>query len=83
MKFENPALTDHCMEQCVYHMIVMDWLYETCEAPDNVIDLQDKRVLVSKRILGQVVNVVLDLKRKRPKMITAYITNDLVSLGKN
>lgn len=83
MKFENPALTDHCMEQCVCHMIVMDWLYEACEAPDNVAELQDKRVLVSKRILGQVVNVVLDLKRKRPKMVTAYVTNDLVHLGRN
>lgn len=83
LKFENPALSDHCMEQCVYHMIVMDWLYQACEAPDNVVDLQDKRVLVSKRILGQVVNVVLELKWKRPKMVTAYLTNDVVSLGKN
>ncbi|MCX6141054.1 MAG: hypothetical protein NTX15_09540 [Candidatus Kapabacteria bacterium] len=74
--FENAELSSYCMGQCVYRMIVLSWLYDVCEAPDNVVELRPKRVLVSKRIGDHVVNVVLDLKRRRPEMVTAYITID-------
>ncbi len=74
--FGNPALSSYCMEQCVYRMIVLSWLYDACETPDSVVELRPKRVLVSKRIQDLVVNVVLDLKRKRPEMVSAYITMD-------
>jgi hypothetical protein len=74
--FPNPRLTSYVMEQAVHRMIVMDWLYEACETPTSVVELRPKRVRCSYRVRDFLVNVVLDLSRGRPKMVTAYITDD-------